>query len=168
MRNKKLICYGILVSAFIILGIYLYTKAPPAIDDNFNITFRYGVGAKNELNTFEGTYQKDMVVDPSITVNLSLSSEEKERIYQKMFEKNFFDYPDRFPQRRDRIVTPSMEYYLKVEYGYKIKEVSWDDNSLFENENIEKGLNDISGLIIEIIESKDEYKNLPTPRGGYL
>ncbi len=44
---------------------------------DFNIIFRYGVGAKNELDTFNGTYTWDMVVDPSITVNLSLSNKEK-------------------------------------------------------------------------------------------
>ena len=193
MKNKKLICSGILVSAFIILGVYLfiYTAQPPAFDDTdlnssgggtqnndisqpiaiddigFNITFRYGVEGKNELNTFEGTYKKDMVIDPSITVDLYISKEEKERIYQKMNNTNFFDYPRNFPQRQDRFVTPSFDYYLKVEYDSKIKEVSWDDNSLFEDENIEKGLNEIKGLILEIIEDKEEYNKIPTPRAFY-
>ncbi len=171
MKNKKLILSGILLIVVIILGAYLLliTAQPPAIEDtDFNITFRYGVGAKNELNTFEGTYKKDMVIDPSITVDLSLTKEEKERIYQKMNDTNFFDYPDYFPQRQDRFVTPNGEYHLKVEYNSKIKEVSWDDNSLFEDENIEKGLNEIKGLIIEIIEDKEEYKIIPTPRALYL
>ncbi|OPX85542.1 MAG: hypothetical protein A4E53_03536 [Pelotomaculum sp. PtaB.Bin104] len=30
---------------------------------NFNLIFKYGVGAKNILNTFEGTYTKDMIPD---------------------------------------------------------------------------------------------------------
>ena len=193
MKNKKLILSGILLISFIVLCVYLfnYSAIPPAVDDidlnsngekqnnnismpipldniDFNITFRYGVGAKNVLNTFEGTYTKDMVVDPSITVNLSLTKEEKQRIYQKMNNTNFFDYPGYFPQRKDRIVTPSSDYRLKVEYDSKIKEVSWDDNSLFEDENIEKGLNEIKGLILEIIEVKEEYKKLPAPKGLYL
>ncbi|NJD53862.1 MAG: hypothetical protein FIB07_13460 [Candidatus Methanoperedens sp.] len=171
MKNKKLILSGILLIAFIILEVYLFihTTRPPANDDiDFNITFRYGVEGKNELNTFKGTYMKDMVIDPSITVNLSLTKEEKQRIYQKMNDTNFFDYPGYFPQRQDRFVTPNSVYRLKVEYDSKIKEVSWDDNSLFEDENIEKGLNEIKGLIIEIIEDKEEYKIIPTPRALYL
>ena len=171
MKKKTLILSGILVSAFVILGVYLLliTARPNAIEDaDFNITFRYGVEGKNELNTFEGTYRKDMVIDPPITVYLSLSKEEKERIYQKMNDTNFFDYPGYFPQRQDRFVTPNGVYRLKVEYDSKIKEVSWDDNSLFEDENIEKGLNEIKGLIIEIIEDKEEYKIIPTPRALYL
>ena len=64
----------------------------------------------------------------------------------------------------DRIVTPSMEYFLKVEYDSKIKEVSWDGNSLFEDENIENRLQEITQSILDTIESKDDYKKLPTPR----
>ena len=48
------------------------------------------------LDTFKGTYTKDMVMDPSITVPLSLSEEEMDRIYQKMVEIDFFNYPDKF------------------------------------------------------------------------
>ena len=69
---------------------------PPPSQSNFNLIFQYGVGARNELNTFEGTYTKDMIMDPPITVNLTLSKEELDIIYQKMIEINFFGYPDEF------------------------------------------------------------------------
>jgi len=48
---------------------------------DFNLIFKYGVTARNELNTFQGTYTKDMISDPSITVDLSLTEEELSRIY---------------------------------------------------------------------------------------
>lgn len=54
------------------------------------------MGAKNELNTFNGNYTKDMVVDPPVTVNLTLSEKEMNTIHDKMAEINFFDYPDEF------------------------------------------------------------------------
>ena len=89
--------------------------APPPSPSNFNLIFKYGVGAKNELNTFEGTYTKDMVMDPSITVNLSLSKEELDRIYKKIVEINFFGYPDQFsvfvpPGQSVGMVTPYYSY----------------------------------------------------------
>ena len=65
--------------------------APTPSPSSFNLIFKYGVRARNELNTFNGTYTKDMVMDPSITVNLSLSKEELDRIYQKMIKIDFFD-----------------------------------------------------------------------------
>lgn len=139
---------------------------------DFNLIFKYGVGAKNELNTFKGTYTRDMILDPSITVKLSLSEEELDSIYQKMVEIDFFEYPDRFsvpipPDGMVIMVTPYSSYYFKVKYDFKIKELWWEDE--IKNENIEADkLRELIKLIRDIIESKEEYKQLPPPRGGYL
>jgi hypothetical protein len=48
-----------------------------------------GVGAKNELNTFDQTFTKDMVMDPSVTVKMKLSDNELNSIYQKINNLNF-------------------------------------------------------------------------------
>ena len=139
---------------------------------DFNLIFKYGVGAKNELNTFEGTHTRDMIMDPSITVDLSLSKEELDSIYQKMEAIDFFEYPDRFsvpipPDGRVIMVTPYYSYYFKVKYDSKIKELWWEDE--IKNENMEADkLRELIKLIRDIIESKEEYKQLPPPRGGYL
>ncbi len=141
-------------------------------DSNFNLIFRYGVRARNELNTFNGTYTKDMVMDPSITVNLSLSKEDLDSIYQKMVEIDFFDYPEKFsvpipPDGMVYMVTPFNSYYFKVKYDSKNKELWWEDE--IQNENIKADkLRELIKLIWNIIESKEEYKKLPEPRSGYL
>jgi len=148
------------------------SPAPPPNPTNFNLIFKYGVGAKNELNTFEGTYAKDMIMDPPITVNLSLSKEELDRIYQKMIEINFFDYPDQFsvsvsPGESVGMLTPYHSYYFRVEYDSTVKELSWEDEIVNEDKKAEK-LRELINLIRDIIESKEEYKQLPPPKGGYI
>ncbi len=65
-------------------------------DSTFNLIFKYGVDAKNILNTFEGTYTKDMIPDPPIATKLSLTREELDTIYKKMVDIDFFSYPDVF------------------------------------------------------------------------
>ncbi len=145
---------------------------PPPSPSNFNLILKYGVGARNELNTFNGTYTKDMVSDPSITVNLSLSKEELDRIYQKMVEIDFFDYPDKFsitpsPGESYGIVTPYYSYYFKVEYNSEIKELWWEDEITNKDEKADK-LRELIKLIWDIIESKEEYKKLPEPTSGYM
>ena len=146
--------------------------APPPSESNFNLVFRYGVGARNELNTFEGTYTKDMVMDPSITVNLSLTEEELDRIYQKMVEIDFFDYPDEFsvvvaPGEAAGHLTSYSSYYFKVEYDSKIKELRWADEIINENDKADK-LRELIKLIRDIIESNEEYEKLPEPTSGYM
>jgi len=145
---------------------------PPPSPSSFNLIFKYGVGAKNELNTLQGTYTKDMIFDPSITVNLSLSQEELDRIYNKMVEINFFGYPDEFsifvpPGELVGMVTPHRSYYFRVEYDSRVKELWWEDDIINQDKKAEK-LRELITLIQDIIESKDEYKQLPLPRGGYI
>ena len=145
---------------------------PPAETSGFNLIFKYGVMAKNELNTFEGIYTKDMVMDPSITINLSLTEEELDRIYQKMVEIDFFDYPDEFSVPVEEgglvtMVTPYSSYCFKVEYDSTVKELRWEDEIMNPNDEANK-LRELIQLIRDIIESKEEYKELPAPTSGYM
>jgi hypothetical protein len=145
----------------------LQNTGSPSPKNDFNLLFKYGVGAKNGLNTFEGTYTKDMVLDPPITIKLTLSDAELEQIRQKMIEIGFFDYPENFPLRTDFEVTPRTDYYIRVENGSSVKEVSWNSNSMLEN-NVQDNLLQLVDLIRSIAEQKPEYKALPPARGAYL
>ncbi|MFC1991901.1 hypothetical protein ACFLVC_04190 [Chloroflexota bacterium] len=169
--NKSRIFTVIIVLVVVVLGM-VACSVPPLAQSDFNLIFRYGVGAKNELNTFEGTYTKDMFGDPSITVPLSLTDEELDIIYRKMVEINFFDYPEEFsvtaaPGEAVGIVTPYSSYYFKVEDDSGIKELRWEDKITNEDNEADR-LRELIKLITDIIESKEEYQKLPEPTGGYM
>lgn len=135
--------------------------------DSFNLVFKYGVGVRNELNTFSGTYTKDMVTDPSITIRMILSQEELRQIQQKITEMDLFSFPDNFPLNSYGGVTPQTDCYIKVQNGTQIKEISWSTNSQMDS-NIQNGLEQLVSFLRGIIEQKPEYKALPTPRSAYL
>jgi hypothetical protein len=146
---------------------------PPAENtSDFNFVFNYGIMGKNIMDTARGKYTRDMVVDPNITIDLRLTQEEMDRILSKMQEINFFDYPDIFriqvPQGSSwGIVTPHQTYKFVVTYGAVNKELLWNDEIIYPDEKADK-LRELITLIKTIIESKEEYKNLPEPKGGYL
>jgi len=161
----------VVLSACLLLVLSGCHTTPPR-ESGFNLIFRYGVGAKNELNTFDRTYTRDMVQDPSITVKLSLSEEEVDSIYQEMMEIDFFDYPDNFsivpPTSESRgIVTPYYSYYFKVQRDSGTKELWWEDEIVYEDMKADR-LRELINLIWDIVKSKDEYKALPEPTGGYF
>ena len=138
---------------------------------DFDLEFKYGITAGNVLNTFQGTYTKDMVADPPITVDFTLSEEEKEEIYLKMVEINFFDYPDKFsievlPDAIMTMVTPHNSYYFRVVDGSQTKELQWDDDIKNPDQQADR-LRELIILIRNIIESKEDYKALPTPTSAY-
>jgi hypothetical protein len=139
---------------------------------DFNFIFKYGVTARNTLDTLQGTYTKDMILDPAITINMVLTAEEMDSIYQKMVEIDFFNYPDKFSvqvaDNETKVeVAPYQTYFFKVEYGGKTKQLMWHDKYLNSDVQGDK-LKELINLIKGIIESKAEYKALPQPSGGYL
>jgi hypothetical protein len=153
------------LGAFILASVQLQYRYIPPRKSDFNLLFKYGVGAKNELNTFENTCTKDMILSPSITIWLYLSDEEMDQIEQKMIEIDFFNYPSTFPLSTERFVTPSEDFYIKVQNGTATKEVSWNSNSQLGN--VEDNLRQLVRCITDIVEKRPEYKSLPPPNGGY-
>jgi len=130
---------------------------------DFDFVFRYGVGAKNELNTFEGTYTKDMVEDPSVTIDLALSEEELMGVYQKIVELDLFEKSTE-PLETGFSVTPCSSYYLRVQKGSEEQETSWNNCE----GAVDSAFGEFTEYITGIIESKEGYQELPEPRGGYL
>jgi hypothetical protein len=169
--KRGIILAGMLALVMSLAGMAGCDEAEPEAA-GCNLEFRYGVMAGNILNTFEGTYTKDMVTDPPITVELSLSEDEKDIIYQKMVEIDFFSYPDEFsvdvpPDGIIGKVTPYSSYYFRVEHDSQIKELRWDDEITNTDEKADR-LRELITLIRSIIETKEEYKSLPEPTSAYL
>lgn len=187
-----LLLAGVLLIAVLVGGAYYLGRqtspkpSPPPVSSpstsaaNFNLTFKYGVGAENVLDTFQHTYTADMVVDPDVTIPLVLSNNELDLIYQKMMEIDFFSYPTIFniPNPKGISVIPYPTYYFKVAYNGQTKELTWEDktgysdpvpstSAVYKDEEAEK-LKDLINLIYKILGSKEEMKKLPKPRGGYL
>lgn len=167
MKNNTIMLVAIILIGF---GVYhfpfyfLGTKRINNAPNDFKMIFKYGVQQKNELNTFNGVYTKDMILDPSITAALSLSQEELDNIYNKMIEINFFDYPDKFSFKQ--VVIPYSRYYFKVQHNGQIKELSWDEKIVLDDKRADK-LRELISYIMNVIQSKEEYKNLPPAKGGY-
>lgn len=141
---------------------------------NFSFTFKYGVrnepgGPRNILNTSEQTFTKDMVSGSDVTTKLSLTNDEQKQILQKILSINLFDLPNDFSDTQLSCKIPYDSYDLTVVYGSEIKHLSWIDHRGCNDENpTTQKLNELGQLIIQTIEQKQEYKNLPSARGGYL
>jgi hypothetical protein len=157
-----------------VLGVVVLHGAyrTPCAESDFNLLLRYGVGAKNELNTLKGTYTKDMVNRPSITTRLCLTREELDAIYLKALEIDFYNFPRRMysPPEGDimGMVTPYCTYYLEVRNGTTIKILRWTNQytTTTEHEKYDD-IMEFVHTIIEIIHSHPEYKKLPEPTAGY-
>ncbi len=98
-------------------------------ENNFSLVFKYGVGARNVLDTAQGTYTKDMIEDPPITIELKLTRDDLDRILAKMNDIDFWSYPKvlEYEVPADGLalmVTPYSSYDFKVQRGTTVTEVA--------------------------------------------
>ena len=127
--------YGLITLTFFLGAYVLYTvNLRSSCDSSVNLIFRSKVeGAKweNELNTFEGYFQKDMVIELPAITNISLTQEDLDRICMKIHKIGFFSYPavlDTTPKgSRWSESTPYIDYSLEVQIGTRIHSVRWTD-----------------------------------------
>jgi len=143
----------------------------PEPERDLSISLRYGVLARNELDTFRNTLTKDLILDGTITVPFHLSQAELDRITAKMDQIDFFSYPDTFMVKsQDSIrvsVSPNNTYDFRVSSHSTLKALFWNDAIIASDPQATK-LRELITLIKEIVESKPEYHQLPPARGAYL
>lgn len=119
------------------------------------------------LDTANKTYTAYDRPKEEITISLSLTDEEMSDIYQKLLEIDFFNYPNEFTAKEGEIVgqrIPCSSFSLNVSARSKTKNLSWNNCVLgdVKDERLTKAENLIS-YILEIVQSKEEYKALPEP-----
>ena len=137
------------------------TMKPPTV----NFVFKYGVGAINELNTISQTYTKDMVIDPPVTVKMVLTDTEKVTVWNRLYLLKLAqeaEKPKGQTINADR--SSCSNYYLHMWIDSTQKSVAWDNCQ----DQLEAGLQEFTDFIINLIESKEEYKELPTSKDGYI
>ncbi len=127
---------------------------------------------ENELNTFDNTFQKDLIMDGVIKIEFFLTAEEQNQILEKAYSINYFSLPDTFkyiPVNGITLITnPNPgEQVLRIKFQQKDKKIIW--TYPLNEDNVEANdLMKLKDFIISIIESKPEYKKLPPAKGGYL
>ena len=151
----------------------VYNQSVP-IGAEFGLIFNYSVMARNQLNTLSGIFSKDMIVGPRprfATTKMALSDDEVEEIRLKMQQIDFFNYPREFVTAQgDTVerVTPASSYKFSVARDSILTRVEWKDNIRNANDPKADRLRELADLIRAIIRSKEEYKRLPDPQGGYM
>ncbi|MBU0561238.1 MAG: hypothetical protein KJ799_04950 [Bacteroidetes bacterium] len=161
------------IIVLLLAGLFLLSCQDSSVEPEnqfVQIFFKYGI--KNELNTFENTYQKDLFLDGVIKIKFWLTADEQNKILEKAYSVNYFSMPDTFkvsPWDSIYIYTSpdSSEQILRIKYQDKEKTTIWT-YPLVENMSQFKDLLELQQFIISIIESKPEYKKLPDHRGGYM
>jgi hypothetical protein len=162
--------YILLLTAIVLLQLSCTDNGTTPQDRRFNVSVKFGIKARNELNTFNDTFTKDLILDGTVTTKLVLSQGDFDSIETRLLSIGIFSYPDTFvAQHTDTvgIFTPHQTCVLKVQLDSRWKNVFWED-SIISSDTQAIQLRQAVELIRRLVEAKREYKQLPPTRGGYL
>ncbi|MEK4485418.1 hypothetical protein MHH81_07395 [Psychrobacillus sp. FSL H8-0484] len=138
---------------------------PEAIPSDFDFIVEFGVRKRNVINTYEDTVTKDLVADGTVTTNLTFTTEEMDKIYQKMKEINITGKKNTNPQTNClRIPFSEDEWEITINGGVITHTVS---EQYCSETSDDKQLIELRNYVFSLVKNKDEYKKLPEAEGGY-
>ncbi|WP_078380636.1 hypothetical protein [Sutcliffiella halmapala] len=143
---------------------------PDKMPDDFHFKMSYGVGAKNEIDTFKGVYTKDLVLDGVVQTELVFTNEERERIYGEMKKIELLVRSKKVTnQTEDGSYCgsdPVESTIISMVINGETLEVSWTTDNCQTQDLLElEGFVDF--IHKELIVTKKEYQKLPSGTGGY-
>ena len=146
-------------------------QGTPMPEQDFGFRFEFGSCFTDVLDTFDGTFTKDLIFDPAVTIPFRLSDEQMMAVYGKMIEIDFFGYPDVFviPTPRSGplgIQTPAERYHIVVRNGGMSKALDWIDEIREPWSREAENLSSLFDMIKEMISVSPEYRQLPERNGG--
>jgi hypothetical protein len=153
---------------FVRFGCSPSTETETNTHDEQFIQIHLQYGFVDDLNTFTGTFTKDLVKDGSITVEFWLSKSQQECIILKVEQLSFFNLPDKIPPLEGQIIEPNPgPDMLQISYNNLNKTIVWD-YPLDPEDNSSKRVIELSDYIMSIVRESQIFKELPLANGARL
>ncbi|MEO4052620.1 lipoprotein [Solibacillus sp. CAU 1738] len=136
---------------------------------DFGFIIQFGVGKKNEINTFENTVTKDLISDGTATANVALTDKELNNIYEKMKEINIEESKNFIPKPINGSICV-MEPHEEDEWEITIngETITHSISGAYCDPTKDaQQLIELRNYVFNIIKSKEEYLVLPASNGSY-
>lgn len=145
------------------------TSLPTTLPDDFGFIAGFSVHGKDVLDTFAGTFQKDMGLPPGTTAHtsLSLTPAQLEEVYAELVALDILSYPTDYAPKAELWASTSEFYYLRFRVDGVEKEVRWEEGTLSEEPRA-VALRAWFDKLRDLVYQTPEYKALPPIRGGYV
>ncbi len=125
-------------------------------------------GFRNNVNTFDGTLTKDLIMDGSVTVPFWFTTEEQQQIAAHLQRAGFFALPDTIRQIPGVSVSPNpgpLILRVRDDRREKVVVMHYPPD---QTNDYWKSVEELGRAIWTIVEATPAYKQRPPARGGYL
>ncbi|QHW34070.1 hypothetical protein GZH47_26940 [Paenibacillus rhizovicinus] len=141
-------------------------EMPSEMPDDFDFKVRYGYGMKDEIDTYENTVTKDLIVKGSATADLVFSDSEMRTIYAKMKAINIMQLKELNPINPGCGQIPYDQASWTITIAGETKTLTWSGEHCSLTASAKKLL-ELQTYIAGIVRATDAYKAMPAAEGGY-
>ncbi|OMF96545.1 hypothetical protein BK147_14130 [Paenibacillus sp. FSL R7-0337] len=143
-------------------------EMPEDMPADFDFFVRYGYGevTKNEINTYQDTVVKDLIMNGTATADITLTEDEMRSIYERMRGIGIMGKLALVPLKQGCAVVPYQEDSWRITVNGFTRNWSWSGGKCELTEDAEQLL-ELRTFIAEIVAGKEEYQALPEAEGGY-
>jgi len=142
------------------------TRMPVEMPRDFAFKVAYGIGAKNEINTFDHTATKDLVTKGTATATIVFTEDELRTIYERMKEMDIMENKLLVPEEKSCFQTPYGEDNWEIKAAGQTVVHSWS-GEYCEVTDDARELIALRNYVADIVKGKMAYIELPEPVGGY-
>jgi hypothetical protein len=170
--RSKIIVFGSIL-LILIIGILFITQSMIGNElyqvtnyNDFNFRLDFGYGG-DQIDTYNNTFTKDLIIDGSITIDFVLPESIKKDVFEIMREIDIMSYPDKLTEYD---IIPPCSYKLEVTINKKIKTIVWKQAPPAISDlgtKKEKEFLRLVKYVEDYIISTDEYKSLPEAHGFF-
>ncbi len=159
--------FWVSATSVFLLGCHTLSPGSDGEHDVQFIQIFFHSGKLDELDTFHGTYQKDLIPGVAIT-RMWFTTREQEIVLTKLEQTKFFSFPDTIYRLPNVMVSPDHgAQFIRIKYKDRDKTVVWYD-PMNPRSKVKYYIESLQSLLNDITWSKPEYKALPPRKGGYL
>ncbi len=143
--------------------------------EDFNISFCWGVGEKNSYDTYHNEITKDLVAAGTETRVLTVTKNDKAKIYTKLVELNMFSMPTDATAKNlatdgnEIFMIPLVTYNIVVTENGKMHHIKGDDTAR-KYPQVKWGADFVAfvDFMRDFVRNTPEYQAMPPAEGGYL
>ena len=139
---------------------FMSTEMP----EDFNFSLTYGTYGNKQIDTFRDVVVKDLVEDGTIEANIVLTNEEKQAIYNEMFNMNIMGDLN-LNKEKECMVEPPSKTEWRIQMNGETKKISYKSYCDYPPDVLK--LIKLQDFIHTLVSSKKEYLDLPASNGYY-
>jgi hypothetical protein len=142
---------------------------------DFNFALDYGIGGKNNVDTYNGTFTKDLVINGTETIQFVIPADKMQEIYTAFMEYKIPDLPDNINahvsiEEEMLHIIPANNYAFSYTCNNETRTIICDDGGPWNTSGpseLRDRLVDFVDFVREYIHGTEEYQNMSPSEGGY-